>query len=250
MKSSIYSYLTHIFEIKGAAFLALIDPDASDNIEHRIHSICANGADAILVGGSIVGNANFDAFVNRIKSVVQASHQNLPVIIFPGNSMQLSKHADAILFLSLLSGRNPEYLIGEQVKASPIIKEMGLEVIPTGYLLIESGNLTSVLFMSHTLPIPRNKIDIAKYHALTAEYLGMKFVYFDAGSGAQQSMPNEMITAVKNYISIPIIVGGGIHTPDEAKAKVSAGANAIVIGDALQDNPDLAKDFASAIHKK
>ena len=214
-------------------------------IDSLIPNICANGVDAILVGGSIIGGSNFDNFVKGVKS-----HSTVPVIIFPGNSTQLSRHADAIFFLSLISGRNPEYLIGEHVKASPIIKEFGLEVIPTGYLLIESGNLTSVLFMSHTLPIPRDKLDIAKYHALAAEYLGMKFVYLDAGSGAQKSIPEEMISTIKDYISIPILVGGGIRSPEDARSKVEAGAQGIIIGTVLQENQKLIKDFALAIHKK
>lgn len=240
---TVYSYLTNVFETKGAAFLALVDPDVNHNIESRIRSMLENDADAILIGGSIIGRTDFDEFVKLVKS-----QSSVPIVIFPGNYMQVSRYADAILFLSLLSGRNPEYLIGEHITASPIIKEFGLEVIPTGYLLIEGGNLTSILFISHTLPIPRDKLDIAKYHALAAEYLGMKFVYLDAGSGAQQSVPNEMITAIKNYINIPIIVGGGIRTPEDARAKVEAGADAIVIGNALQNNPELVKNFANAIH--
>ena len=240
----IYSYLINIFKDKRAAFLALIDPDANDS-EPSIKSICTGGADVILVGGSTIGTADFDSFVQLVKSSA-----SVPVIIFPGSSMQISRNADAILFLSLLSGRNPEYLIGEHIKASPIIKQFGLEVLPTGYLLIESGATTSVLSISHTLPIPRNKSDVAKYHALAAEYMGMKFVYLEAGSGAQNSVPEDMISAVKDYISIPIIVGGGIRTPEEAKAKVRAGASCIVIGNVLQKNPELTKDFANAIHRK
>ncbi len=245
----VYSYLKQVIKEKGAVFLALIDPDTdkikSNQLATEVKDICESGADAILVGGSIVGRADFDGFLKFIKS-----YSKVPVIIFPGDCTHLSKYADAVLFISLISGRNPEYLIGEQVKASPIIKELGLEVIPTGYLLIESGNLTSALFMSHSFPIPRDKPDIAKYHALAGQYLGMKFIYLDAGSGAQELVPDEMIREVKDYISIPILVGGGIKNPQEAKSKVKAGAQGIVIGNILQENPDLAKDFANAIHKK
>ncbi len=250
----IYSYLTRIVKDKGAAFLVLIDPDTKavstdsnyeQNLKSQVKNICANGADAILVGGSTIGATDFDGFVKLVKSV-----STIPVVLFPGNSMQVSKYADAILFLSLLSGRNPEYLIGEQVKAAPIIKQLGIEVIPTGYLLIESGGQTSVLRMSHTLPIPRDKPNIVKYHALAAEYLGMKLVYLEAGSGAKNSVPESTIKAVKDYINIPIIVGGGIRTPDKAKSKVKAGASYIVIGNVLQKNPELTKGFADAIHGK
>jgi putative glycerol-1-phosphate prenyltransferase len=245
MKKSTYSYLTHVIESRGAAFLSLVDPDVRHDLKARIKGMCANGVDAILVGGSIVGTADFDEFVRLVKSF-----STLPVIIFPGNSMQLSNHADAVLFLSLLSGRNPEYLIGEQVKASPVMKKMELEAIPTGYLLIESGGLTSVLFMSHTLPIPRDKADIAKYHALAAQYLGMKLVFLDAGSGAQESVPTNMISAIKDYVDIPVIAGGGIRNPDEARAKIDAGASAVVIGNVLEEKSGMVKDFAEAIHRR
>lgn len=240
----VYRYLIDTIKQKGAAFLALLDP-AEKITSSDIKYLCKNGVDAILVGGSLVKHSDFSERIKLVKA-----NANIPVIIFPGSAIQVSKDADAILFLSLISGRNPEYLVGEQVKAAPVIKELKLEVIPTGYLLVESGSLTSVLFMSHTLPLPRSKLDIAKSHALTAEYMGMKFAYFDAGSGADNSMPNEMIKAVKNYINIPIIVGGGIRTLEDAKAKVKAGADCVVIGNALQNNPSLCKKFAEAIHSK
>jgi phosphoglycerol geranylgeranyltransferase len=236
----VYSYLTNIFD-KRAAFLPLIDPESINN---KVIEMCKENVDAILIGGSTLGVVNFDEATKLVKQVVR-----VPVIIFPGSSMQLSRYADAILFLSLLSGRNPEYLIGEHVKAAPIIKKLGIEVIPTGYLLIESGNLTSVLFMSHTLPIPHNKPDIAKHHALAAQYLGMKFVYLDAGSGGTESVSTQMIKAIKEYTDIPIFVGGGIRTPEEAISKIKAGASAIVVGNALEKEPLLIKDFATAIHK-
>lgn len=240
----VYQYLADVVKEKGAAFLTLLDP-ADKITENLVKSVCENGADAILVGGSTMGNTDFSNAVKQVKD-----NSSIPVILFPGGSMQVSGHADAILFLSLLSGRNPEYLIGEQVKATPVIKELGLEVIPTGYLLIESGSLTSVLFVSNTLPIPRNKVEIARAHALTAEYMGMKFAYLDAGSGADESVPAEMINAIKNYINIPMIIGGGIRTPEDAKAKVEAGASCVVVGNLLQKNPELGKQFAEAIHKK
>lgn len=247
----IYSYFIDTIAQKGAIFLTLLDPEnspqeiKSPEIQTQVENICKDGTDAILVGGSIVKKPNFHKFIKTVKSF-----STVPVIIFPGDSMQLSEQADAILFLTLLSGRNPDYLIGEQVKATPIIKELELETIPTGYLLIESGNMTSVLYMSHTLPIPRNKPEIAKYHALAAEYLGLKLVYLDAGSGAKNPVPNEMIKEIRDYISIPVFVGGGIRTPEEAKAKIKAGAQGIIIGNTIQKNPELAKDFALAIHYK
>jgi len=239
----VYQYLIKTIRQKGSAFFTLLDP--GDKITgDSVKSICKNGADAILVGGSFIENSDF---IERMKTI--KSNSTVPVIIFPGGATQVSKYADAILFTSLLSGRNPEYLISEQVKAAPIIKGLKLEVLPTGYLLIESGSSTSVLFMSNTSPIPRSKLDIAKSHSLTAQYFGMKFVYLDAGSGAKQSVPDEMITAIKNYVDIPIIIGGGIKTPEDAKAKAKAGASCVVIGNVIQRNPELAKKFADAIHK-
>jgi phosphoglycerol geranylgeranyltransferase len=164
----------------------------------------------------------------------------------------LSRFADAVLFTALLSGRNPEFLIGEQVKGAPRVKEFGLEAIPTAYLLVESGAVTSVQYLSHTLPIPRDKIDIAKAHALAAEYLGMKLVYLEAGSGARLTVPEEMVGAVCRYISLPVICGGGIRHPHEAERKVQAGASFVVIGNRFQDKSSagLFSEFADAIHGK
>ncbi|MBN2001081.1 phosphoglycerol geranylgeranyltransferase, partial [candidate division KSB1 bacterium] len=172
------------------------------------------------------------------------------VIIFPGSTKQISPYADAILFLSLISGRNPNVLIGEQVVAAPIIKSIGLEAIGTAYMFIESGNVTSAQFVSDTRPIPREKPDIAIAHALAAEYLGMKIIYLEAGSGAKYSVPEELVAAVKKYVSVPLIVGGGIRTPDEARKKVLAGAHFVVTGNVLEKNrdPGLIKAFADAIH--
>jgi len=176
------------------------------------------------------------------------AHVKVPVTIFPGNANQVSRHADAILFLSLISGRNPHLLIGEQVKAAPAIKEFGLEPIPTGYMLIESGAPTSVQFMSDTQPIPRNKPDIAKAHALAAEYLGMKMVFLEAGSGAENPVPDNIVRQVKDFISIPIIVGGGIKDPNIARNKVKSGASFVVIGNFLEEDDSLVREFADAIH--
>jgi phosphoglycerol geranylgeranyltransferase len=203
-----------------------------------------SGADGILVGGSFLAGVEFNEFVKKIKK-----YTSLPVIIFPGNSMQISSYADGILFLSLISGRNPQYLIEEQVRAAPIIKKTKLEVIPTGYILVEGGSFTSVGFMSNTFPIPQDKIELTKYHALAAEYLGMKLVYLDAGSGARKSISTQMIREIKNYISIPLIVGGGIKTPEEVVEKLKEGVNGVVIGNVLEEKPGLAKEFGKVIQK-
>lgn len=225
----------------------LIDPDkwALAQLADMAAAASEGGADAILIGGSLIMAPNFDEMVHAIRSAA-----SIPCIIFPGSVMQISKHADAILFLSLVSGRNPSYLIGEQIKAAPLIQHIGLEAIPTGYMLIESGRVTSAEFMSNTRPIPRDKNDIAKATALAAQYLGMKLVYLEAGSGAQHAVPLEMISAVSSYVSIPVIVGGGIRSPERAAQCVTAGAAFVVTGNVLEDDGGrrLIRDFAEAIH--
>jgi len=174
-----------------------------------------------------------------------------PVILFPGSVFQVSRHADAILYLSVISGRNPAYLIDNQVLAAPIVWQMQVEAISCGYMLIESGQMTSAEFMSNSRPIPRNKPDLALAHALAAQYLGFKVVYLEAGSGAQLSVPEEMIMAVSKTISIPVIVGGGIRTPEMAQKKVAAGASLVVIGNHFEDPQNFSriKEFADAIHQ-
>lgn len=246
---SIYQYFQDIVKEKGAGYFVLIDPDKLDN--QAILSLAAkassSGADAILVGSSLLLSSGFDDLVKAIKDV-----SSIPVVIFPGNIMQISRHADAILFLSLISGRNPNFLIGEQVRAAPVIRQYGIEPISTGYMLIESGRLTSAEFMSNTRPIPRDKPDIAKATALAAEYLGMRLLYLEAGSGATQPISTEMITEVAKYSSLPIIAGGGIRTPEQARERVTAGASFIVTGNILEysTNGKLISEFASAIHSK
>lgn len=231
----------------AAGFWVLIDPDrhAPAEAARRAEAAQRAGADAILVGSSILISDNFAATVELVKRAA-----SVPVLLFPGSTAQLSGDADAVLFLSLISGRNPELLIGQHVRAAPVIRSLGLEVIPTGYLLIESGTLTATEYMSDTKPIPRAKPDIAMAHALAAEYLGMRLVYLDAGSGARQPVPPEMIAACASYITLPIIVGGGIHDGAAAQAAVSAGASFIVVGNALERarGGALLGELAAAVH--
>ena len=247
--TKVLDHLINVARSRGAGFLTLIDPNEHpksrliDNAQHAE----AGGADALLIGGSLVLTSRMEEILREIRQRV-----TIPLIIFPGAASQICRFADAILFTSLLSGRNPEFLIGEQVKGAPLVKEIGLEAIPTAYLLIESGTRTSVEYLSHTHPIPRNKPDIAKVHALTAQYLGMKMVYLEAGSGAIHSVPEEMIRATRSYVSLPIICGGGIRHPEDAGKKVAAGASFVVVGNRFEeDNPQsLFVEFAEAIHQK
>ena len=247
MMNSIYQKLLAIKKNKQCGFLVLLDPDrktpaALASFARRME---AAGADGFLIGSSIMISSSFEKAVKAVKKAIKA-----PLIIFPNGSGMLSAAADAILFLSLLSGRNPNLLIDEQVKAAPLIKTLKLEPIPTAYILIESGNLTSVCYMSNTIPIPRNKPEIAKAHALAAEYMGMKLVYLEAGSGAAMPVPPETVRQVSDYTNLPIIVGGGITDPSYARKIASAGASFIVLGNILESDSDgkTASTFAEAIH--
>ena len=244
-----YNYLLNNIKTKGAAYLVLLDPDKLPitKIAPFIRHCVKSGVDGFLIGGSLMISGDLDSFIEVVK--VETS---LPLIIFPGSINQISSIADAILFLSVISGRNSEHLIGKHVTASPLIKRANIEPISTGYILVESGVTTTAVYMSGSLPVPRNKPEIAAATALAGEYLGMKFIYLEAGSGAQDSVPDEMVKAVSKECSIPIIVGGGIRTPQAARKKVDSGASIIVTGNFFENenNWDLIKEFASAVHYK
>ena len=203
------------------------------------------GVDGFLVGGSLMLSNDFEDHLTTIKQ-----NTSVPVIIFPGSIMQVSSVADAILFLVLISGRNPDYLIGNQVLAAPIVRKSRLEPLSTGYMLIEAGNTTSAEFMSNTKPIPRDKPDIALAHALAAEIIGMKLLYLDAGSGAKDSISEEMIKGIAQRCSLPMIIGGGIRTPEDARRKVEAGASFVVTGTIteLHNHRSFIREFAEAVH--
>jgi putative glycerol-1-phosphate prenyltransferase len=245
----IYNQLLNTIKEKGAAYLVLLDPDKlSENKLSVFLKHCEkSGVDGFLVGGSLMVNGDFESFIEKVKV-----NTNLPSIIFPGSITQVSSFADAILFLSVVSGRNPEHLIGKHVLAAPSIKKSGIEPISTAYLLVESGSTTTAIYMSGSLPVPRNKPEIAAATALASEYLGMKLIYLEAGSGADNSVPNEMVKAVSSQCTVPVIVGGGIRNPKTAREKVENGASIIVTGNYFEDedNWDLIKDFASAVHIK
>ncbi len=224
----------------------LIDPDKPSDAQILSMVEKGNVADVDLfgVGGSLLVTDSLDHCIKLIKE-----HSKIPVLIFPGNSLQISKYCDGFLLLSLISGRNPEMLIGRHVIAAPYLKLYGNEIIPTGYMLIDSGKATSVTYMSDTTPIPHDKDDIAMCTAIAGEMLGLKLIYLEAGSGAMMPVSTSMISKVKQMISIPLIVGGGIKTPEMAAEAVKAGADVIVIGTAFEKEPDLLNKFAEAIHK-
>jgi len=220
--------------------LALLDPDriSADDAAEVAKFVCDNGVKGILIGSSLLVTPSFDKFVQSVRN-----NADCPVILFPGGSHQVCAHADAIFFLSLLSGRNPEFLIGEQVKAVFMIKECGIEVIPVAYILVESGNFTAVEYVSNTKPIPRVKSEIAVAHALAGQYFGMKYVYLEAGSGALNPVPSEMVKKVRQNISIPLVVGGGLREYDEVMKTFNAGADFIVLGSIIERSKTKFKDI-------
>lgn len=214
----------------------LVDPDKVDNsghFEEEYAWVGNSGLDLIFVGGSQLSRDNFREVVLSLKKIAG----EIPVVIFPGSQMQLAEEADAILFLSLISGRNPEYLIGHQVLAAPIVKKMKLETLPTAYMLVNEGEITSVQYVSQTLPLPNSKPDLAKATALAGLYLGMKYFYMDAGSGAKSPVSAEVITAVKSVTNNPVIVGGGLDSLAKVKAAYESGADLLVIGNAIEKDP-------------
>ena len=212
----------------------LVDPDKCSPAS--LKTLCTmaqeSGTDYLLVGGSLLTRQNMSKCIAEIKR-----HSSLPVLIFPGNIMQIEPGADALLFLSLISGRNPEMLIGNHVLAAPMLRNSGLEVIPTGYMLVESGLVNSVMYMSNTTPIPREKTDIAFCTAMAGEMLGLQLIFMDAGSGAKHPVPLEMIGLVKQHISLPLVVGGGIREAETAGDVWEAGADLVIIGNAAEARP-------------
>ncbi len=225
-------------------FAVLIDPDKAipEEIE-RIASISNDAkVDYFFVGGSLLTNDHLGKCILLLKQ-----HSNIPVVIFPGSSMQINSNADAILLLSLISGRNPEMLIGKHVVSAPYLRDSKLEIIPTGYMLIESGKATTVLYMSNSQPIPSDKDEIAVCTAMAGEMLGLKLIYMDAGSGALNPVSASMIKSVQSNINVPLIVGGGIKTPEKAFEHCQNGADLVVIGNAFEKESGLIKEIAFAV---
>jgi len=229
MSSVIYDALFS----KGKKILALlIDPENQDNdlLISTLKVASKARIDVILVGGSLTSRPIDETIL------VIRQHASCPVVLFPGNLLQLSRKADGILLLSLLSGRNPEYLIGNHVLASGFLKTSGMEIIPTGYILIDGHHLSSVEYISNTRPIPSDKTDIIVATALAGEQLGLKLIYLEAGSGANNRIKEEIVEGVRENITLPILVGGGIRTPDDIRSLYKAGADGIVIGSAVEED--------------
>lgn len=227
---------------KSKMLAVLIDPDKHD--ESSLHAFLAalkqSPPDFILVGGSLVSKS-VNATIEKVKYVT-----GLPVFLFPGNLLQLCDQADGILLLSLISGRNPEYLIGNHVLAAPFLKSTGMEIIPTGYILVETGKKTAVEYISNTTAIPAGKTDIAVSTAIAGEMLGLKMIYIEGGSGADNPVNKTLIEEIRKHISVPLIAGGGIKSPSQACDAYNSGADIVVIGNILEESPDLLVDFLEA----
>lgn len=226
--------LQHIQSLRKKGLAVLIDPDCvtESRLEELILISINAQVDFFFVGGSLISSDQLQNVVSKLKEV-----KNIPTILFPGNSQHINSKADALLLLSLISGRNAEFLIGQHVIAAPALKRSGLEILPTGYMLIDGGKQTTASYISNTTPIPSNKPDIAVATALAGEMLGLKLIYMDAGSGAEQAISSDMISAVKNQVEIPLIIGGGINTVRKAEQAWQAGADIIVIGNATEKDP-------------
>lgn len=238
--------MTEIFRASKPLLAVLVDPDhtSSPAYEQLLQYLHLGYADLILVGGSTSRKNNIDQVCKELKATV-----DVPVVLFPGNGFQLSQYADAIMTLSLISGRNPDYLIGRMVEAAPIIKSLGLSTIPTGYIMIGDNALSAASYMTGTQPIPSSQIDIAVQTALAGALLGMSAIYLEGGSGANLPINSEMVKSVRKVIDLPLIVGGGIKKEEQIEDLVQAGADVIVVGTALEESPQLLPQFKKALEE-
>jgi putative glycerol-1-phosphate prenyltransferase len=245
MNPSIYESLLAKKKKGQRSFAMLIDPDKIDTakIDELTGLAVRAGVDYLFIGGSLV-------ISNHLDEVVQEVRRNceIPIILFPGTPSQVSRYADGLLYLSLISGRNPELLIGQHVISAPAVRQSGLEIISTGYMVIDGGAPTTVSYITNAAPIPADKNEIAICTAMAGEMLGMKLIYMDAGSGARYPIREEMISSVATHVHIPIVVGGGIKDPEKAYRNCKAGADIIVVGNAIEKDPSLIAEMSAAVH--
>ena len=232
---------------KGAgqkSLALLIDPDKAnrESLSILLKRVINYPVDFFFVGGSLITNYDHAEVIDTIRQ-----HSSVPVVLFPGNPLHIDASADAILFLSLISGRNPEFLIGQHVVSAPLLRRSGLEILPTGYMLVDSGMQTTVSYISGTTPLPYDKPDVAACTALAGEMLGLQLMYLDAGSGARKPVSATMIQAVSAVVDVPIVVGGGINSGEKAYDALQAGADLIVVGNGIEQNPDLLAQLSGVI---
>lgn len=245
MTQTVYQSLLNKKATAQKSFAVLIDPDkvSAKDID-ELTGLCTDAkVDYLLVGGSLVVSNHLDEVVKQIKE-----NCNIPVILFPGSPSQITPRADALLYLSLVSGRNADLLIGQHVISAPFVKQSGLEIISTGYMVVDGGAPTTVSYISNAQPLPSDKNEIAVCTAMAAEMLGMKLVYLDAGSGAKKPVNEGMISAVSQQVEVPVVVGGGITHPEKAYRNCRAGADLVVIGNAIEKDRSLVQEMASAVH--
>jgi putative glycerol-1-phosphate prenyltransferase len=245
MQNRVYQSLTDRKANGQKSFAVLVDPDkVNPTIIDELSTLAVSSkVDYLLVGGSLVISNHLDEVVQQFKS-----RCNIPIILFPGSPSQVSRYADALLYLSLISGRNPELLIGQHVISAPFVKQSGLEIISTGYMVVDGGAPTTVSYISNAIPLPADKNEIAMCTAMAGEMLGMKLIYMDAGSGAKKPINESMIRLVAQNISAPLVIGGGITDPEKAYRNCKAGADVIVVGNAIEKDPSLIREMAAAIH--
>ena len=233
-------------KIAGLKSLAvLIDPESitQKEIAKLVSLSMEANVDYFFVGGSTARYQEMDEALSLLSELT-----DIPTLIFPGSTSQLNDKADGLLYLSLISGRNPDLLIGKHVESVPFIRKSNIEVIPTGYLLVDGGTDSTVAYISNTTPIPADKPDITLATALAGQYLGLQLIYLEAGSGAEHPVSEATISAVQAALTVPLIVGGGIRTAERASLSAKAGADVIVIGNTLEKDPDLVMDMSIAIH--
>ncbi len=245
MKHGIYQSLRDKKSKGQKSFAVLIDPDKVDeaSMEELITLAIDAEVDFLFIGGSLVVSNRLDQVVKQVKDSC-----NIPTVLFPGSPSQISSYADALLYLSVISGRNAELLIGQHVISAPFVRQSGLEIMSTGYMLIDGGAPTTVSYISNTIPIPADKNEIAMCTAMAGEMLGMKLIYMDAGSGARRPVTESMILKVASVIEVPLVVGGGITSPEKAYLNCKAGADVIVIGNAIEKDASLIREMSAAIH--
>ncbi len=245
MVNKIYNSLVERKRLGKKSFAVLVDPDkvSDDKMQQLVKVAVAAKVDYFLIGGSLVISNYLDECIQYIKRSC-----NIPAILFPGSPAQVSKYADALLYLSLISGRNPELLIGQHVVSAPFVKKSGLEIMSTGYMVIDGGAPTTVSYISNATPLPADKNEIAMCTAMAGEMLGMKLIYMDAGSGAKVPVTESMIYQVAKSILVPLIIGGGITEPEKAYLNCKAGADLIVVGNAIEKDSNLIAEMASAVH--
>ncbi len=245
MDRGIYQSLTDRKQQHKKSFAVLIDPDKvnDSNMDQLIRLAVDAKVDYFLVGGSLVISNYLDDCVKLIKRSC-----SIPVILFPGSPNQVSKYADGLLYLSLISGRNADLLIGQHVVSAPVVKQSGLEILPTGYMVVDGGAPTTVSYISNASPLPSDKNEIAMCTAMAGEMLGMKLIYMDAGSGAKRAITEDMIRQVAHVIEVPLIIGGGITEPEKAYLNCKAGADVIGVGNASEKDASLIREMAAAVH--